>query len=116
VQNHSRLMLENLAPRRECLNHVIIFNENHLKRILKCYREDYHQYRTHLALGKDAPPTRPVEPIGSGKVYGMPHRGLILREIFLARLFLPFPNNVIFVLFISTRPVTFTPRGLALAA
>jgi transposase InsO family protein len=55
--------------RHECLNHVIILNERHLKHILKSYWEYYHQYRTHLALGKDTPQTRPVEPIRWGSVY-----------------------------------------------
>jgi hypothetical protein len=47
------------APiRRECLNHVIVFNETHLRRILKSYIEYYHRSRTHLSLAKDAPMPR----------------------------------------------------------
>jgi hypothetical protein len=47
---------------------------------------------------------------------GLTQRSLTWREIFLSRLFLPLPKNVIFVQFISLRLVTFTPRRLALAA
>jgi putative transposase len=41
--------------RRECLNHVIVINEWHLRRILKSYFSYYHRSRTHLSLDKDAP-------------------------------------------------------------
>jgi len=47
--------------RRECLAHVIILSERHLKRIVKSYLEYYHPYLTHLSLGKDGPQPRPVE-------------------------------------------------------
>ncbi|MGH9880110.1 MAG: integrase core domain-containing protein, partial [Pyrinomonadaceae bacterium] len=40
--------------RRECLDHIIVFNESSLRRILKAYFEYYEHSRTHLALGKDA--------------------------------------------------------------
>src|SRR5499433_1450611 len=38
--------------RRECLDHVVVINERHLRRILKSYFEYYHRSRTHLALQK----------------------------------------------------------------
>jgi len=41
--------------RRDCLDHVIVLGEQHLRRILRNYLEYYHGSRTHLALGKDAP-------------------------------------------------------------
>jgi hypothetical protein len=41
--------------RRECLDHVIVVNERHLRRVLRTYMAYYQQSRTHLALGKDAP-------------------------------------------------------------
>ena len=41
--------------RRECLDHMIIFGETHLRRILCAYAAYYNQGRTHLALQKDAP-------------------------------------------------------------
>ena len=44
--------------RRECLNHVIVFNETHLRRLLRGYLAYYHRSRTHLALDKDAPDGR----------------------------------------------------------
>ena len=58
--------------RRECLDHVIVFNERSLRRILQSY-VDYHQhFRTHLSLGKDAPMTRQVQPSEMGQVVEMP--------------------------------------------
>ena len=50
--------------RRECLDHVIVFGEAHLRRILADYATYYNGIRTHLALGKDAPMSRPVQSIG----------------------------------------------------
>ena len=47
--------------RRECLDHVIVFNERSLKRVLRSYVDYYHHSRTHLSLGKDAPATRQVQ-------------------------------------------------------
>jgi len=46
------------SMRRECLNHVIIVNETHLRRLLRAYLAYYHRSRTHLALNKDAPDHR----------------------------------------------------------
>jgi len=48
--------------RRECLDHVIIFDEQHLKRVLREYLSYYHRSRTHLGLEKDCPEPRAVEP------------------------------------------------------
>ena len=50
--------------RRECLDHVIVFGEAHLRRILAAYAAYYNEIRTHLALDKDAPMSRPVQSIG----------------------------------------------------
>jgi transposase InsO family protein len=47
--------------RRECLDHVVVFGEWHLRRILTAYFAYYHRARTHLALDKDAPDIRSVE-------------------------------------------------------
>ena len=44
--------------RRECLDHVIVFNENLLRRTLNSYFDYYHRSRTHLSLGKDSPEGR----------------------------------------------------------
>ena len=48
--------------RRECLDHVVIFDERHLRRILSSYVQYYHRTRTHLSLDKDCPQTRPISP------------------------------------------------------
>src|ERR1700736_1349508 len=50
--------------RRECLDHVIVLGEAHLCRILKSYARYYNETRTHLALDKDAPASRPVQRAG----------------------------------------------------
>jgi hypothetical protein len=49
--------------RRECLDHIIVLGEAHLRRILKSYAR-YNEPRTHLALGKDAPLSRTVKRAG----------------------------------------------------
>ena len=61
--------------RRECLDHVIVLNEDHLHRILKEYFEYYHHARTHLALGRNAPMPRAVEPPAKGEVVSTPYLG-----------------------------------------
>ncbi|MCH7886110.1 MAG: transposase [Planctomycetes bacterium] len=47
--------------RRECINHVIVYNDRHLKRLLRSYFAYYHTARTHLALDKQCPQRRPIE-------------------------------------------------------
>ena len=51
--------------RRECLDHLVVSDEGHLRRVLKIYAAYYHQVRTHLALSKDAPIFRRSYRIGS---------------------------------------------------
>ena len=51
--------------RRECLDHVVIFGEAHLRQVLKAYAAYYNNVRTHLSLGKDAPLVRPVQRFGN---------------------------------------------------
>jgi putative transposase len=46
--------------RRDLLDHVIILNERHLKRLMAEYVHYYHEDRTHLGLAKDTPAGRPV--------------------------------------------------------
>jgi putative transposase len=58
--------------RRECLDHIIIFNESSLKRILKAYFEYYEHSRTHLSLEKDAPAFRVIQPPTQGFVVELP--------------------------------------------
>src|SRR6202045_1935573 len=50
--------------RRECLDHIIVLGEMHLRRILKSYARYYNETRTHLALDKDAPLSRTVQRTG----------------------------------------------------
>ena len=50
----------NGSIRRECTDHVIVFGENHLRRLLREYFEYYHEDRTHLGLDKETPMERPV--------------------------------------------------------
>jgi putative transposase len=47
--------------RRECLNHVLVLGERHLRRTLARYFAYYHRARTHLSLNKDAPHGRAIE-------------------------------------------------------
>ena len=53
--------------KRECLDHLIILNENHLRSILTDYFYYYNKYRTHLGLNKDSPEGRPVQ--SEGEIY-----------------------------------------------
>jgi transposase InsO family protein len=48
------------SVRRECLDHIIVLGEAHMRRILKSYARYYNETRTHLALDKDAPLSRTV--------------------------------------------------------
>src|ERR1700722_763316 len=50
--------------RRECLDHIIVLGEVHLRRILKSYARYYNETRTHLALDKDPPLSRTVKRAG----------------------------------------------------
>jgi putative transposase len=61
--------------RRECLDHIIILSERRLRRILKSYFDYYERSRTHLALEKDTPMPRPIQPPALGKVIGIPEVG-----------------------------------------
>jgi putative transposase len=61
--------------RRECLNHVLVMGEAHLRRILARYFSYYHRARTHLALDKDAPDGRPGEHPEAGRIMQIPEVG-----------------------------------------
>ena len=50
--------------RRECLDHIVVFGEAHLRRILAGYAGYYNELRTHLSLGKDSPRRRQVQRLG----------------------------------------------------
>ena len=50
--------------RRDCLDHIIVFGERHLRHLLRCYASYYNKTRTHLSLNKDAPVRRSVHAVG----------------------------------------------------
>jgi transposase InsO family protein len=50
--------------RRECLDHVVVFGERHLRDVLSCYIDYYNAARTHLSLDKDTPIRRAVQAAG----------------------------------------------------
>ena len=50
--------------RRDCLDHVVVFGERHLRHVLRSYANYYNQARTHLSLNKDAPASRTVQTHG----------------------------------------------------
>ena len=64
--------------RRECLDHVIVFNEESLRRTLRSYFFYYHRSRLHLSLDKDSPDSRSVQSVGRviafPEVGGLHHR------------------------------------------
>jgi len=50
--------------RRECVDHIVVLGEAHLRRILRVYARYYNEIRTHRSLDKDAPVSRPVQRTG----------------------------------------------------
>ncbi len=68
--------------RRELLDHVVVLNEDHLRRLLKDFLTYYHEDRTHLALGKDTPKGRPEEipPNPNSTVESLPRVGGLHRR------------------------------------
>jgi putative transposase len=61
--------------RRECLDHVIVLSERHLRRILARYTAYHHGARTHLAVEKDAPTPRRIQTPMEGHVVAFPELG-----------------------------------------
>ena len=61
--------------RRECLDHMIVFNAQHLRRVLNAYLVYYNETRTHLALAKDAPIPRAASPPDEGDIIAVPQLG-----------------------------------------
>src|SRR5260370_34040741 len=55
--------------RRECLDHIVVFGETHLRRILRSYARYYNDIRTHRSLDKDSPVARLVQRTGSIKSF-----------------------------------------------
>ena len=59
--------------RRDCLDHVVVFGERHLRHVLGSYQRYYNDARTHLSLNKDAPASRAVQAVG--RIVATPHLG-----------------------------------------
>jgi len=63
------------SARRECFDHVIVFNEAGLKRLMTLYCSYHERSRTHLSQDKDTPIPRRVTPPGEGTVVAIPEVG-----------------------------------------
>jgi hypothetical protein len=61
--------------RRECLDHIIILNEHHLRGVLSQYFQYHHTTRTHLSLNKDCPQPRRIQSPSVGKIVAFPEVG-----------------------------------------
>ena len=59
---HSERLIGSI--RRDCLDHIVVFGELHLRHGLRSYAKYYNQARTHLSLNKDAPVARAIHTIG----------------------------------------------------
>ena len=66
--------------RRECLDHVVVIGERHLREILLKYVDYYNGTRTHLSLSKDAPEPRSVQLPSQGSVVKVPRVGGLHHE------------------------------------
>jgi transposase InsO family protein len=64
--------------RRECLDHQLIWNAAHLRRVFRAYADYYNGDRTHLSLKKDSPEPRPIE--ASGRIVSLPVLGGLHRR------------------------------------
>jgi putative transposase len=67
------------APHRldppRMLDHIIVFNERHLRHVLSSYFQYHHRTRIHLSLDKDCPQPRPKQPPSAGKIIAFPEVG-----------------------------------------
>jgi putative transposase len=63
------------SVRRDCLDHVVVLGQSHLHKILKSYFDYYHRSGTHLALAKDTPESRGVQPPILGRIIELPEVG-----------------------------------------
>ncbi len=61
--------------RRECVDHMIILNEESLRRQIRLFVTYYHESRTHLSLEKDTPEPRPVQTADGGRIVAIPQVG-----------------------------------------
>ena len=65
------------SVRRDLLDHVIVLNQRHLRRLLREYVRYYHEDRTHLGLQKDTPDGRVAAPVSrrANKIISLPRLG-----------------------------------------
>jgi hypothetical protein len=75
VLSHDRRRIVIGSLPRECLDHVIVWNERSLRRHLQRCLIYYHEWRTHLSLDKDAPVPRVAQPPALGAIVQVPHVG-----------------------------------------
>jgi len=61
--------------RRECLDHFVVLNERHLRRLLRAYLTYYNTTRPHQALGNNSPLAREVQPPARGRIIALPALG-----------------------------------------
>jgi transposase InsO family protein len=66
--------------RRECLDHVVVLNERHLRRLLGDYLEHYHRWRCHRSLAMDCPEPRPVQRPDDGDIVEVEEAGGLYRH------------------------------------
>ncbi len=66
--------------RRDCLDHVVVISERHLRRLLGDYFEHYHRWRCHRSLAMDCPAHRPVQGPELGKVVQVAEAGGLYRH------------------------------------
>jgi hypothetical protein len=50
-----------MRHRAECIDHIVVFGERHLRHVLLSYKDYYNSTRTHWSLNKDAPVPRGAE-------------------------------------------------------
>ena len=68
------------SVRRECLSHVVVLSEQHLKRIVQNYLDYYHDCRTHLSLDHNSPNPRLVASRDAGEIIAIPRVGGLHHE------------------------------------
>jgi hypothetical protein len=67
--------------RRECIDHIVVFGERHLRHVLLSSMDYYNGTRTHLSLNKDAPISRAEE--AAGRILCRPILGGLHRSAFI---------------------------------
>ncbi len=80
TQRYSERLIGSI--RRDCLDHVVVFGERHLRHLLNSYQKYYNEARTHLSLHKDAPIPRTIQTVG--RTLAMPVLGGLHHQYFRA--------------------------------